>query len=185
MSPRADAPVRSGRWPLPNRLLHWGTALMVLAAFALALIMTSIEAREFLLRFWLYQAHKTIGLLVLIAVLIRLGLRLARGTPAPSAGLTAANRRLAGLGHGVLYALLLAMPVLGLMVADTAPQKVPTLFLGLWRLPMIVGPDAALFGTLSTLHEILAWALVTLALGHGAMAIHHHRRGLDVLRRML
>uniref|UniRef100_UPI0038B4FD9A cytochrome b n=1 Tax=Zavarzinia marina TaxID=2911065 RepID=UPI0038B4FD9A len=170
---------------MPNRLLHWGTALMVLAAFAVALIMTDVEARDFLLRFWLYQAHKTIGLLVLLACLARLGLRLLGRGPGPVKGLPTSKRRLAGLGHAALYGLLLAMPVLGLLVADTAPQKVPTLFLGLWRLPVLIGPDAALFEGLSTLHMVLAWTLVVLALGHGAMAIHHHRRGLDVLRRML
>jgi len=37
---------------------------------------------------------------------------------------------------------------------------------------------------LRPLHQVAAWALVVLAAGHAAMAIHHHRRGSPILRLM-
>ena len=152
-------------WNSAQRLLHWATAVLVVCGFAIAFIMVALPLRELLLKFTLYQVHKSIGLLVLLAVLARLLLRLMRGRPAPE-GSSRWQARAALVGHAALYLLLLAVPALGYCVASTASLRVPTRFLGLIALPDPFGPNPALFAVLRPLHRGLAIALVALAAGH-------------------
>jgi cytochrome b561 len=84
----------------------------------------------------------------------------------------------------VLYALLIAVPVLGFLTAAAAPVAVETVFFLILPVPHPFAPDQALYDVLRPLHQGAAWGLVVLALGHGAMAIHHHRQGLPILRLM-
>ena len=49
---------------------------------------------------------------------------------------------------------------------------------------MLATADQALYDLLRPLHQGAARALIVLALGHGAMAIHHHRKGLPILQLM-
>jgi cytochrome b561 len=170
-------------WSFSQRLLHWATALLVVGGFVLAFVMVALPLRELLLKFTLYQVHKSIGLVVLLLVLARLLLRTVRGRPA-SAPMPRWQARAASVGHGALYVLLLAVPILGYCVASTASLRIPTKFLGLVALPDPFGPDPALFAVLRPLHRGLAIALVALAAGHAAMAAYHHLRGGAVLRRM-
>ncbi len=170
-------------WHPAQRWLHWATAGLVAAGFALAWVMTSVPFRQMALKFWLYQAHKSIGLLALLAVVARLMLRARLGRRATD--LPPREDALAAAGHAVLYILLLAVPLLGYLTADTAPLRIPTLFLGLLPLPVVLGRDAALFGVLVTLHRVLAIGLVVLAIGHAGLALRHHAAGRGVLAAML
>ena len=156
----------------------------MLAGFVLAWIMVGLPFRQLLLKFLLYQAHKTIGLLVLLATILRLLLRARQGRPAWDAGLSPRDIRLARIGQALLYALLLVVPMLGWLTAETAALRLPTFFLGFITLPQLLPADPDLFALLRPLHRALAILLVILAIGHAGMAIRHHRAGRDVLRRM-
>jgi len=170
-------------WSPAQRILHWATAVLVVGGFAIAFVMVALPLSALLLKFTLYQAHKSIGLLVLLLVLARLALRLGHGRPLPET-MPRWQLHAASLGHGALYALLLVVPVLGYCVASTASLRVPTRFLGLITLPDPIGRDPALFAILRPLHKTFAIALIVLAAGHAAMAVLHHLRGRAVLRRM-
>ncbi len=165
----------AAEWRPAQRWLHWVTAVLVTAGFALAWVMTAIPFRQLALKFWLYQAHKSIGVLVLLAVVARLVLLARHGRP-PSA-LTARAARWAAVGHWALYAQLLIVPVLGYLTADTAALPIPTLFLGLLKLPPLLERDPARFAVLVVLHRAAAVALVGLALGHAGMALRHRTAG--------
>ena len=171
-------------WSGVQRRLHWWIAALILAGFTLAWVMVAVPLRELLVKFLLYQAHKTIGLLVLALMLWRLVLRAWRGRPAWEGDLPAWQRGAAALMHAALYGLALLVPVLGYFVAATAPAQVPTLFLLVLKVPHVVAPDAAAFAVLRPIHRAAAILLVALAVGHAAMAVQHHRRGRATLRRM-
>ena len=140
-------------------------------------VMVAVPLSDLLLKFLLYQLHKTIGLLVLALTLARVPVRLWRGRPAWDAALPTWQRHAAGRMHLALYGLLLVVPVLGYFTAATAPAQVPTLFLGVINVPHIVGTDPAVFALLRPLHRLLAILLVVLASGHGLAALANHRRG--------
>ncbi len=171
-------------WSRAQRRLHWWTAVLIPCGFLLAFVMVAWPLSDLLLKFLLYQAHKTIGLTVLVLVLWRLLLRARRGRPAADPDLPPWQARAAHIGHLVLYGLMLAVPVLGYFVAATAPAGVPTLFLLVIPVPHVVAPDEAAFGVLRAVHLSLATLLVVLAAGHAVMAVQHHRRGRTTLLRM-
>jgi cytochrome b561 len=171
-------------WSAAQRRLHWWGAGLIAVAFAVAWVMVAVPLTELLVKFVLYQVHKTLGLTVLALVLWRLVLRARRGRPAWEADLPPWQRRAASWMHVALYALALAVPVLGYFTAATAPARVPTLFLLVIPIPHVVGPSEAGFDVLRAVHRAAAILLVLLALGHAAAAVHNHRRGRATLARM-
>lgn len=172
-------------WSAAQRRLHWAVALLVVATFAIGLVMVALPLTRLLEKIIAYQAHKTLGLLVPPLVLWRLWLLAERGRPAPEAAIPAWQHRAAALGHGTLYALLLVVPLLGYLSASTAPGQIETTLFLLVPVPHLLPPDEALHALIRPVHQAAAWALVVLAAGHAAVALHHHRRGHGTLARML
>lgn len=170
-------------WSVAQRRLHWVMAGLVVANFLLALVMVALPLSALLAKILTYQLHKSLGLLLIPLWAWRLWLLGRRGRPAPVT-LPGWQQRAVLLGHGVLYALLIVVPVLGFLTGAAAPVAVETVFFLILPIPHPFAPDQALYDVLRPLHQGAAWALVALALGHGVMAIHHHRQGLPVLRRM-
>jgi cytochrome b561 len=168
-------------WGKAQRRLHWWSAALVLLGFTVAWPMVAVPLRDLLVKFLLYQLHKTVGLLVLLLTALRVPVRLWRGRPAWDSDLPAWQRHAAAWGHLGLYALLLAVPALGYFTAATAPAGVPTLFFLVIPVPHLVGVDPAAFAVLRPVHRILAILLVALAGGHALAAIFHHRHGRHTL----
>ncbi len=175
---------RPAVWPAAQRWLHGSTAGLVVVGFAMAWIMVYLPFTQLFLKFWLYQAHKSIGLIVMGLVCVRLSLRAVWQRPERDGDLPGWQLQAASGVHALLYALLLVVPVLGYFTAATAPIAVPTVFLGLIKVPHLVGPDREWFAMIRPLHRGAAIALVLLACGHAMMAIHHHWSGRPTLARM-
>jgi len=150
-----------------QRRLHWWTAALVALMLALGWSMVAVPLAQLLVKFVLYQAHKTIGIVIFGLTLWRLAWRWRRGTRAPN--------RAAGLVHAALLVLLLAMPVTGFLLSAASPSGVPTLFLGVIAIPHPIGPDPDLFARLQWLHRAEGWTLLTLGLAHGAAGFRRHR----------
>lgn len=163
-------------WARAQRRLHWGMAALVAAGFAIGLIMVDLPISALAAKILAYQLHKSLGLLVLPLLAWRLWLRARRA--APSAG------RAARIGQGALYALLLAVPLLGYLVASLAPGGVPTTLFLVIPVPHLLATDPALHAALVPIHRAAAWALVVLAIGHAGLAVAHHRAGRRELRAM-
>ncbi len=168
-------------WSLAQRRLHGLTAACVVAAFAVAWPMAGVPLAQLLLKFLLYQLHKTLGIAAFLATLARLVLRARRGRPAASALLPPWQRRAARVVHAALYVLLVAVPVLGYFTAATAPAEIPTFFLGFIRVPHVVGPHEGAFTLLRLVHRAAAILLDVLAAGHALAALHNHLRGIAPL----
>jgi cytochrome b561 len=172
MGDPASGPRRSLAWRRRilrvRRHLHWWTAVLVTIGFALAWIMTSLPVTELLIKFLLYQLHKSLGLCV--SGLAALRLFLAWRTCDTPRGLQA-----------VLYALLLIVPLLGYLTAAASPTTVPTLFFLLFRVPHVIAPDQAVFDAIRPLHKWLAIGLVGLAVWH-AVRMRARASGLAALR---
>ena len=155
-----------------------------LGLFPLGWAMVGVPLSALLLKFVLYQLHKTLGILVLALTTARLPVRARGGRPAWDADMPGWQRRAASFTHGLLCALLVAAPVLGYLTAATAPARVPTLFLGVVPVPHLVRPAPGWFSRLRQVHRGVAVLLVVLAGGHAVAAIHNHLRGRGILVRM-
>ncbi len=135
--------------------------------------------------FWIYQAHKSTGLTVLVLSIVRLAWRLTHRPPPLPSQMPVWQRAASRLMHGVLYVLMLAVPLAGWLVVSSSALGLPTLVYG-W-LPWPHLPLAPAFEPRAKVtHRLLAYALGLLAAGHVAAALKHQvldRVGL--LRRML
>jgi cytochrome b561 len=164
------------------KFLHWSVVILIIAQYFLA------EAAEDLpngvAKLETVTLHKSVGMLVLLLALARIGWKLAnRGLP-PPVPMPAPQRIAAAAGHGLLYLLLLAQPISGWMMSSAANYPV-TLF-DLFQFPALVSPDHDLHEALEEVHEALFGALVVIAVVHAAAAVYHHVwMKDDTLRRML
>lgn len=170
-------------WSVAQRRLHWAMAGLVFVNFLLALAMVALPLSALFAKILTYQLHKSLGLLLIPLWFWRLWLLAQRGRPT-LVTLPGWQQGAARLGQGALYALLIAVPVLGFLSAAAAPIAVETVFFLILPIPHPFAPDQALYDVLRPLHQGAAWALVVLALSHAAIAIHHHRKGLPILLRM-
>jgi cytochrome b561 len=168
-----------------SRCLHWATATLVLCLIPMGLFIQSLpvaspERATFL------AVHETLGVTVLVLVLIRLAW-LSRSAPPPlSPALLPWERALARIVHPVLYALIVLLPVTGLLLAASSSGGSMELYGWTVSLPAGMSPLARALGP--TLHDQVLPVLFCLGLTMhlGAVLKHHFiaRRTQDV-RRML
>lgn len=184
---RAPASDPGERWSALSRAFHWATAFAILGTSALMYWMQGIDfsgdnqAARAEYRGWL-ALHKSIGLCVLLLVPLRMAWNLAVQRP-PLVGVDSATQRLAlSAVHVTLYALMLAVPVVGWFASMTYGGK--TSFFGLYELPMLFGKDDDLVGLFYPAHKYGAWILLALVGLHAAAAVWHHtlRRDATLVR---
>ncbi|MDW7552084.1 cytochrome b [Azospirillum brasilense] len=162
--------------------LHWSVALLILVAFAIAqgrgLVPRGPE------RTALMDLHRSLGVLVLALVALRMVWR-AVSPPPPMPSDTAPLLLLAAkAGHLALYALMIAVPLAGVLM--TQANGHPVSVFGLFTLPALVGEDKAFGHTLEEAHEFLGTAIIVLAGLHAAAALVHQYVLKDgTLNRML
>ena len=166
--------VATARYSRSLVVIHWVTALAVLGAWLTAEGGREVVRNPPLLHFWL-------GLAVLVLVVPRLILRLAE--PAPEAGPRHGWLAIgATLGHGLLYLLLIALPLTGWYAASRMGVSVPIFGL---HLPAIAAPVQGRPGLIAELHENGGTFILILAGLHALMAIWHQFVMRDgTLRRM-
>jgi cytochrome b561 len=160
--------------------LHWATALLVVANFALAQTWDWFPkaARELM-----EDTHMSFGVLLTAVVVARLAWRFTPGHEVAS--LETGWVKLASKGtHYLLYVLLVAEAVLGFAFRWGAGR--PMEFFGL-GIPPLIGemarPDRRF---LRELHEWNGWAIIVIATVHALGALYHHYVVKDrVLVRML
>jgi len=165
------------------RALHWLTALLIFALFALGWYMADLELAD-PNKFRLYQIHKSIGITVFLLALLRLGWRLTHKAPPWPAHMAPWERFAAASAHWALYGLILLQPFLGVLQSNAA--NFPIVFWGGFELPALIGPDQALADILLSLHHLFANVIAGLVLLHVSAALRHHiQLKDDVLRNMM
>jgi cytochrome b561 len=151
-----------------QRALHWIMAVCILAMLFIGVGMVSTIAPEYLT---LVGIHKPLGILILILALIRLVVRLRYGAPPLPLDLPEPMKLAAYLSHYALYALMIAMPLIGWAMLSAAGYPV-TLWHSLW-LPQIVPQSASLHTLLWNAHFYLAFLFFAIILMHLAAALFH------------
>ena len=175
-------------------MLHWLVAVLVLYQLGLGFYMVNLTG-SVMRRFELTQLHKSIGVVVLVLAVVRVGWRLANRTPALPGRMSPLERRLARTSHALLYALLVALPVSGWLMAsasplndaDAVPFQIRNMVFGLFALPDPFQPGGqALSEAVWWMHAGAAALLAVLVLGHAGAAIKHQSIDRDgLIRRMI
>jgi cytochrome b561 len=153
---------------LPARVLHWMMAVLILAMLLIGAGMVSTTtARYPELLAW----HRPIGIAILLLALVRLGVRLTHRPPPLPADLPPLMAAGAKGSHHLLYALMIAMPLIGWAMQSAGGYPVL-----LWKgatLPPLLPHDALVYGWLRYAHGLLAYAFFLLILGHVGAALFH------------
>lgn len=136
----------------------------------------------------LIAIHVQLGVALLALTVWRLGLRLGRGAPVAPRGLAPRAWRAARAAHGLIYLLLIVLPLSGYVMWVWFEGSLS--LLGLARVPALFtrpADDETLIATAWWLHLGAAWALGVLIALHAGAALWHEfvRRDGLIRRRML
>lgn len=157
----------SQRFALPSRILHWLMAAMIIAMLFIGIGMLSTVADYH----WLLAIHRPLGIAILVLAAIRLVNRLLCPPPPLPPGMPALMRIAAHGSHLLLYALMLATPLVGWGMLSAG--RYPVVLYGTLLLPPILPQSDALFAALRTTHTVLALLLFATVLAHLAAALAH------------
>lgn len=165
------------------QFLHWTTAALVVVAWLLGTfddVLPKGAARNAGL-----FIHISAGLAVLMIVAVRLLWRLVDLPPSPEVTPLGAWLDRAGrIAHVALYALLVAVPVTGIVAQFARGQPLPLFGFGEIASPWVA--DRAFARLVKEPHELLSNLLLVLAGVHAAAALAHHWLPHDrTLKRML
>lgn len=169
----------SGNFGTFSRFLHWTTAILIAINIPLGFYVASLPRDDLFREELLSSVHKPLGVLLLLLVVVRCVWRIVSLEPDHAAGLKLWESRLASAVHVSIYVLLLAIPLSGIVLSQSAGHLVS--FFGLFDLPVLVPieptvpiPQRLPVKIAATLHTvILDRALIAALLLHVAGVIKH------------
>jgi cytochrome b561 len=162
-------------------VLHWLVAAVLVAQFTWGWWMQQIPKQPPGLRADAFNLHKSVGLVLLALMLVRLGWRLLHPPP-PLIGLPDWQRTLASWTHRLLYVCLIVQPLAGYL--GSVFSGYPVKWFGM-TLPAWGWPSPAMKDAMSLVHLVNSFVLLGLVLLHLAGALRHAFAGDGYVRRML
>lgn len=163
--------------------MHWLMLLLLIGVYA-TINLQGFAPKGSDLRAALKTWHFVLGLSAFVLVGARLVIRALSG-PAPriDPDATIWQQRLAAIVHIALYVFMIGMPLLGWFALSA--KGAPVLIFGL-QLPVLIGTDKDLYGSIKEIHEFIGTAGYYLIGLHAAAALFHHYLLRDnTLARML
>ena len=167
-----------------SKALHWLMAVLLITLFAVGLYMTGLDYYDPLyhsLPWW----HKSIGLLTIMLLLLRIFWKLINTEPEALATHKVWEVFLATLIQQLFYFLILLIGISGYLISTAKGKGIE--FFNFFEIsavtPALEEGRADLIGDA---HEILAILLIVLAALHAAAALKHHFIDKDeTLKRMI
>lgn len=155
------------------KFFHWSTAALVLGNLAIGLRMEQFPGFKHGSPDWnsLIFIHASIGALIFWLTVSRFGWRLMKGVPPFVEHMPSWQKAIADLVHGVLYAILLVLPIIGYLHRLAGAHDVS--FFGLFNWPIIIGGNEQFRLLTGTVHIVLAFTLLALIVLHVSAAIKH------------
>jgi cytochrome b561 len=157
------------RYTQPAVLLHWAIALLILGLFPLGLYMVELPVSPDKLK--LYSYHKWAGVTVFLLAALQLAWRWRHAPPPLPVSLPPWQRHAAHRLHGVLYMLMLAVPLTGWWMGSA--YGFTTSWFGVLPLPDLLPRDEALGDALRLVHEYLNYVFMVCVTGHVGAALKH------------
>jgi cytochrome b561 len=168
-APLANTPLRYG---LVAIVLHWAMAGLLAVMLALGFYMVSLPDVGFdQVKITLILVHKSLGVLALVLLLLRLAWRVGNVLPRLVAGMADWQQVAARFVHLAFYGVVLALPFTGWLMSSAGGYPVPVF--GLFELPDLIPPNDARFHFFIALHGALAYVLLGLVVVHTAAALWH------------
>ena len=159
----------SDQWSWLSKVFHWVIAVLIFIQIPLGYYADDLKLSP--LKIDMFVWHKSIGMLILMLVILRLLWRIKSTIPTAIAG-TAIEKSMATAAHYVLYCLMLALPVSGWVISSAA--NFPVKLFWLIPLPAISGPDESVKLLATEVHEVCVVTLILILIVHIGAAFRHH-----------
>ncbi len=164
-------------------LFHWVIALGVIGLFALGLWMDGLTYYDK----WYRTAphvHKSLGVLLIFLVVVRLAWRLYNSRPAELVSHKRWEKIIARITHFLFYLLLFSMFFSGYLITTAKGQSLDVF--DWFSIPAVVSDGENLEDIAGEIHESIAFTIIGLAIVHALAALKHHFIDRDkTLLRML
>lgn len=173
------------KYALSSRIIHWVMALIIFTLLALGIYMAEFMSKEAPNRMMVYDLHKSLGVLALIFIFIRIVNRFIKKAPALPDTMPKYEQILSHLGHFGLYILMIIVPLSGYLMSNSF--GFPVKFFSL-QTPFLVKTNFELGKVFAKTHELAAYGLLALVTLHVLAVIKHRffdRPENDVLKRMI
>jgi cytochrome b561 len=169
------------RWGSIAQAIHWLMAVAIIGNGVVGLIMD--EMPRGMTKLNTFAIHKSIGLTVLALLILRVSWRLFDRKPTDEP-MPRWQRLAARATHGILYLLMLAIPLSGWIY--NSAHGYPLQWFKWFNLPALVEKNQALSDIAGESHEILFWVIVVVLVAHvGGALVHHWLERDNTFLRML
>ena len=169
------------RYGALSQLIHWSIAIHVIGLFVLGYWMTGLGYYDD----WYHEApqwHKSFGILLTFIWLLRI-YWIFVNAKVEHVGLKPWERFASKSTQNLMQLLVLVVIISGYLISTADGRAVD--FFDLFSIPSLYEKQG-MEDISGWIHEIVAYVLIGLALGHGLMAIKHHFINADeVLKSML
>lgn len=163
-------------------ILHWLIGLALIGQVTFGFLLDDLAPRGTPSRGAVINLHKSFGIVLGLAIVLRVGWRLAHRMPDWPAVLPEAQRRAALAMHRLLYACMVILPLSGYVGSNFSKHGVK--FFGHDLAPW--GPDLpGVYSALNGVHVVAGWVFAILIAGHVAAGLYHAFKRDGVLARIL
>ena len=153
-----------------SRLFHWGMAVLILLTLPAGYLMVQPwVSRGLSTSLFLY--HKNVGVVLIVLVVARLIWRMRNPAPPLPATMPAGQASIARLTHGLLYLLMIVVPVAGYIRVRAG--GFPIEMLDPLNLPGLVPRSDALAAVAKTVHYYSGIAIAVVLALHIGAALYH------------
>lgn len=159
------------RFGKASRYLHWITAILFLLLIPLGIFTTLIPEGTWYRKAY-YVIHKSIGIVVFLLLFVRLFWHRVSSAPDLDGHLKRWERRMAKIGHFMLYALMLLFPITGFIMSVYLGH--PSYFFT-WELPLPWPADEDLVFFPGILHKVVLPYMFYLVFGAHLLGALKHR----------
>ena len=159
-----------GRYDRVLVALHWLLALALIGQLVLGLWMVDLPKEPPGYRGGWFNVHKSIGLVIAVFIVLRLGWRVTHPAPAAVAASGTWQNIVSRLNHGLMYVCMIAMPLTGFIGSNFS--QYPIKFFG-YALPRLFEPQPDMKALLSEVHELFAIVFMALIALHLAAVVWH------------
>ena len=152
-----------------SKNFHWIMAMIILFNFTLGYFMGDLDKGP--LRFFIFNLHKSLGILVLVLIILRLFWRLINLAPAPLSQNYLLNK-LSKAVHYFFYFILLVMTFSGWTYSSA--RGGPINVFGLFSVPALVEKNNEIAKIAINIHTLSVYVFIAFVGLHILASLYHH-----------
>ena len=173
---------RVDKYHVSLRMLHWLVGISIIGMIISGIYMTELDDSDY--KYGIYDIHKEVGFTVLVAMFIRLAVRLYTTIPQHLSKTSTFERRASSSVHFLLYAGTFTVALSGYLMQGPSGRQTPWFFDT--TVPNLLDKDEQLAELLHTVHVNAPYFLIALISFHILGFIKHALAGraFEVWRRI-